>query len=252
MDARVLQQIKTQKQPQRWLLCTNQINTKKLQALFLEDPSFSLANTLHCADGGGSFKIDFSDTAKKQKEDPQANALGVMHWAALRPQGNGKKLLLIENFDRATTAAQNALLKLIEEPPSYLQLVFTTPNPYSVLTTIRSRMTTMFLGQSPNQATDLSTSEQLQPFFAAQTTFDYHLFFHQAEKSFKKEDKRTKFKALFQALVSEIQQQQKPMPWALPLLHQGLEHLVANGNVRILLAYLAEELPRAKKSVSGL
>ena len=60
-------------------------------------------------------------------------------WGRLAPAGNGK-LLVIENADRVQDDAQNALLKLLEEPPLRLRLVLTSPRPGSLLPTILSRL----------------------------------------------------------------------------------------------------------------
>lgn len=47
--------------------------------------------------------------------------------------------VLISEAQRLTTAAQNALLKTLEEPPPHLTFVLTTPHPRLLLTTITSR-----------------------------------------------------------------------------------------------------------------
>ena len=49
------------------------------------------------------------------------------------------KVYIIDEAHMVTTAAFNALLKLVEEPPDFLVFVFATTEPDKVLTTIRSR-----------------------------------------------------------------------------------------------------------------
>jgi len=50
-----------------------------------------------------------------------------------------KTALLLENFDKATTESQNALLKLIEEPQKNLIFILTASSEKNILTTILSR-----------------------------------------------------------------------------------------------------------------
>ena len=49
------------------------------------------------------------------------------------------KLIIFEDAHRLTKACQNALLKIVEEPPSYAVFVFLTPSEASLLSTMRSR-----------------------------------------------------------------------------------------------------------------
>ncbi len=60
-------------------------------------------------------------------------------------------LLFAENL---TLPAQNSLLRLLEEPPSFAQIFLVTANPYSLLPTIRSRCQHHF---APNTQSSPST-----------------------------------------------------------------------------------------------
>jgi DNA polymerase III subunit delta' len=56
------------------------------------------------------------------------------------PPYEGKRLVfLIQPADAMNPNAQNALLKSLEEPPSYVQFILVTANPAGLLPTIRSR-----------------------------------------------------------------------------------------------------------------
>jgi replication-associated recombination protein RarA len=55
------------------------------------------------------------------------------------------RIALISQADRLTLEAQNALLKLLEEPPSGTIILLTATSSQSVLTTIRSRSQTIML-----------------------------------------------------------------------------------------------------------
>lgn len=52
---------------------------------------------------------------------------------------NGKRIVLINNADSMNKAAANALLKILEEPPSETTFILLTTNYYSIIPTIRSR-----------------------------------------------------------------------------------------------------------------
>lgn len=55
------------------------------------------------------------------------------------PMEAEKKIYIIENFDKASVQAQNALLKTLEEPPKYVVFILTVNNENLVVNTIKSR-----------------------------------------------------------------------------------------------------------------
>ena len=59
--------------------------------------------------------------------------------AYIRPNEGAKKIYLIPRSQDMTDNAQNALLKLIEEPPSYAVFLLLTDNAEKLLPTVRSR-----------------------------------------------------------------------------------------------------------------
>ncbi len=66
----------------------------------------------------------------------------IIHFMSLRTTGNAdtSRVVLIENAQLMTTQAQNALLKIIEEPPAGSVIILTAPGERSLLPTIRSRI----------------------------------------------------------------------------------------------------------------
>ena len=57
-----------------------------------------------------------------------------------RPVLSAKKIFLFERAGSLTAAAQNALLKVLEEPPAYACVIFTSPDKnFSLLPAVRSR-----------------------------------------------------------------------------------------------------------------
>jgi DNA polymerase-3 subunit delta' len=85
----------------------------------------------------------------------------LQRFLQLRTTGAGalRRTVIVEHADALTPEAQNALLKLLEEPPADTLLVLTTANLRSLLPTIRSRVQAVTVHQ-PYEA-DLTT------FFAA-------------------------------------------------------------------------------------
>jgi len=57
----------------------------------------------------------------------------------LKPYEGSKKVFIINNAEGMTVQAQNALLKTLEEPPSYASIILLTNNSASLLPTIISR-----------------------------------------------------------------------------------------------------------------
>ena len=55
------------------------------------------------------------------------------------PQGGRRKVYIIDEVHMLTTAAFNALLKTLEEPPPHVLFIFATTEPHKVLPTILSR-----------------------------------------------------------------------------------------------------------------
>lgn len=60
-------------------------------------------------------------------------------FAQSRPVIKPQKFIIIPEAERLTPEAQNALLKLLEEPPDYLQIILTITNAQQLLDTVLSR-----------------------------------------------------------------------------------------------------------------
>ncbi len=58
---------------------------------------------------------------------------------SIRPYSGGYKIYIINEAEKMTIQAQNALLKTIEEPPAYAVIILITANPDAFLPTITSR-----------------------------------------------------------------------------------------------------------------
>lgn len=58
---------------------------------------------------------------------------------SVRPAGGGRRVFVVDEADKMNAAAQNALLKAIEEPPGYALFLLLCENAARMLPTIRSR-----------------------------------------------------------------------------------------------------------------
>ena len=64
----------------------------------------------------------------------------IMEGVAIKPNDGDIKVYIFEDSDEMSVQIQNTLLKLIEEPASFLRFVFTCENTDSIIETIRSRV----------------------------------------------------------------------------------------------------------------
>lgn len=62
---------------------------------------------------------------------------------SIKPYSNEYKIYIVDDAEKMNVAAQNAILKTIEEPPSYAIIIFLTENKNMLLSTILSRCVTM-------------------------------------------------------------------------------------------------------------
>ncbi|MCF7905582.1 hypothetical protein K9L63_00085 [Candidatus Gracilibacteria bacterium] len=119
------------------------------------------SDTILFRDTGKSFKIDWSDTAKKEGQGEYENVRGMIRWAHQKPTEGTYRIIILENLERVSHVAPHALLKLIEEPPARSVFLFTTRNHHQLLDTILSRMTVVRLAQEHR---DFEVSDEIREF----------------------------------------------------------------------------------------
>ena len=73
----------------------------------------------------------------------------VSTFFALHPYEMRHRIAILDNFERAAPNAQDALLKTLEEPPSYASLILLAREESSILPTILSRCQQLRLRPSP-------------------------------------------------------------------------------------------------------
>ena len=63
----------------------------------------------------------------------------LIRWAHLKPFSKKQKTAIIQPAQKMTHQAQNALLKVLEEPPENTVIILTVDDPDNLLPTVRSR-----------------------------------------------------------------------------------------------------------------
>ena len=118
----------------------------------------------------------FSDCLIFPKENGKflvEDAERIIEESLLKPIESDKKLFLITDFSKATPAAQNKLLKLLEDPPKQVYFLIGSTSTFSVLPTVLSRLKTLEISPfSTGQVTDYfkrnpSYPEKQKPYLSA-------------------------------------------------------------------------------------
>jgi DNA polymerase-3 subunit delta' len=93
----------------------------------------------------GSHPDLFQLSAPDHKKETRKKEIGVeqarklKRFAQLHAVAAPRKMALVDDADRLSVAAQNALLKTLEEPPGQALIVLVTATPGALLPTVRSR-----------------------------------------------------------------------------------------------------------------
>ncbi len=69
----------------------------------------------------------------------------------LKPTMSERKVFIIDNADSMNEQAQNALLKVLEEPPTYATIILITSNKEKIIQTIKSRVIEMKFDKLTNE-----------------------------------------------------------------------------------------------------
>ena len=106
------------------------------------DPTTRIARSI--ADGSALDVVEMDAASQRGIDEVRE----IRERAMLQPVEGQWKVYIVDEAHQLTTAAWNALLKLIEEPPPHLVFVFCTTDLAKVIPTVRSRCQT-FVFQRP-------------------------------------------------------------------------------------------------------
>lgn len=85
----------------------------------------------------------------------------IQHALRLHPSEGGRRVAVIADAEWLNVEAQNALLRLLEEPPAATTLALVTASSAGLLATVRSRCQRVILREAENSALDDPEREEL-------------------------------------------------------------------------------------------
>ena len=157
------------------------------------------------------------------------------------------RTIWIQNAHLATTPAQNALLKTLEEPPNNTSFILTTTNLNQLLPTIISRCITKKIGKTLN-----IKDQKILSFLKKVLTQNHGKRMISAKDLPKKREEALDWiNTLIQSLQTTLQQTSNPknLQTISKILKPALttqQHLKTNVNVSIALESFLLNLPQAK------
>ena len=104
-----------------------------------ENAPCDACRSCHLASVGSHPDISVTAPENKKKSISVAQVRAIRENAFIKPQLNGRRVMIIEQAHTLTEQAQNALLKVLEEPPGDAVFVLTADNKASLLPTVLSR-----------------------------------------------------------------------------------------------------------------
>ncbi len=87
------------------------------------------------------------------------NARDLKEMAGTKPMSEGDKKIFILTMNGITVEAQNALLKLFEEPAEYVRFFLIVPSAHILLPTVKSRLTTVSISGTSVKGSALPQKE---------------------------------------------------------------------------------------------
>jgi DNA polymerase III delta' subunit len=117
-------------------------------------------NSCHKADEGSH--PDLMVLTDEESKLGIAQIRSVIHQVLLRPIESSHKVVIFQEADRMTPDAQNALLKILEEPPKGVYFLLITKDLSGLLPTVISRCQRLVLGLSETSIVSPQEREEIQ------------------------------------------------------------------------------------------
>jgi len=100
--------------------------------------------TVNCPEGKSELPLELLVGSREHR-----GRAGLCYELALRPLSSERKIAVIDDANKLNQQGANALLKTLEEPPSYAMLFLIAENSHGILPTIRSRCQQVRFGPLP-------------------------------------------------------------------------------------------------------
>lgn len=148
-----------------------------------------------------------------------------------RPLQHSHRVVIIPQFEQANTAAQNAALKILEEPPEHTLLLITTQHLAQLLPTITSRCSIVQNFQ-PSQTNSTNFADQITQLQTALETNNIPDLLELAQEL---KDRETAQQFLEQSIQTIHRGSKKSAITILPILIQQLHKIRHNANTQLTL-----------------
>lgn len=116
-------------------------------------------------DGGAFNEADFKIISPEKDSIKVEEIRNLITEIYLKPVHSKRKVIIIDEADKMNTNAQNALLKVLEEPPTYATLILVVESREKIIKTILSRVTEIKF--------DSLTNEELKKIVGDKIDLDY-------------------------------------------------------------------------------
>jgi len=177
----------------------------------------------------------FVDGAKEGMGVDQARSF--IDFLYRTPARSSHRTLVVANASELTAQAQNAILKLVEEPPLHGLIILTVKDPNSLLPTLRSRLEMIYLtGSEDNKQSDtdldLRARELVEEFLLARADGRKQILKKMIDSD--KEDSTSKEQRVADAFLSHLIIELAKRPKAnLPVLQEALKRQQAIGDYSV-------------------
>ena len=178
-------------------------------------------------------------TVSDSSEAPKINQIrAFLQELQYPPHQLQTKLCVIWNLDEASVAAQNALLKSIEEPPESAQIIATVRNFSKILPTIQSRAAKIPIaleqsGEGKEDDAFAQISEELHPDFWK--TKSYGALMKKAASFGDREEAKRYIESLIQAILQQDAYPNSELITMVSALQDAHLNLQANANVTLTM-----------------
>ncbi|MCL2401582.1 MAG: hypothetical protein FWC90_02945 [Oscillospiraceae bacterium] len=121
----------------------------------------------HCGKVSRRIHPDIAEVAPTGREITVGQVREARRDAYIMPNEAARKVYIISPADTMNTSAQNALLKVLEDPPPHAVLILKTDSPQALLPTVRSRCVTLRSVPEFNEAENSEAEAMADDFFEA-------------------------------------------------------------------------------------
>lgn len=168
----------------------------------------------------------------------------MLHHSSFSRAVNEHQTLVLCAAQTATIPAQNALLKLVEEPPNNTQIILVAHSGQQLLATLVSRCREILwtvAEKKPEKSEQTEYLEKLSAFVNNPTAFSSHQLISLAELL---KDRQTAQQTLRSLIHQSTDEKLLVSPTILKSMMAALDSLEKNGNVRLVLEHYFFEIHR--------